>query len=42
MRECVYTVLMAILTFIPCNFGESTCVYDGDNAYLERPDVYFR
>jgi hypothetical protein len=37
----VYLVIITIMTFIPCSFGDS-CVYTTDGSYLERPEVYFR
>ena len=34
---------MPILTFIPCSFGASACVFSNQaQAFMERPEVYFQ
>lgn len=40
---CLVTVVLIILSFIPCDFGVKGCVFDDDsNPFMELPRVYFR
>lgn len=40
---CIVTILITILSYIPCGFGEKGCVYDDDNnAFMELPRVFLR
>ena len=36
-------ILISIVSFIPCPFGVSGCVYNDQNeAFLEQPLMFFR
>ena len=38
----LYIFLLPILTFIPCTFGASACVFNHEAfPFFERPEVYF-
>ena len=38
-----YIFLLPILTFIPCSFGASACVFSNQaQAFMERPETYFQ
>lgn len=40
---CILTVLLTVLSFIPCSFGVKGCVYEEDGrAFMELPLVYAR
>lgn len=37
------TIITTILSFIPCHFGEKTCVFDSeDQPFIELPFVFFK
>jgi hypothetical protein len=37
----IILVIVTILSFIPCHFGDKTCVFDNkDQAYIELPSVF--
>jgi hypothetical protein len=36
-------VVLIVVSFIPCSFGNDACVLTDDgSSYLERPEIYFR
>ena len=40
---CAYFVILPIISYIPCSFGESACVFDLHSLpFLESPLAYFR
>ena len=40
---CILTVVLTILSFVPCDFGVKGRVFDpNDNAFMELPFVYLR
>lgn len=40
---CLLTVVLTILSFIPCDFGVKGCVFDAEsNPFMELPLVYLR
>ena len=39
----ILTVVLTILSFVPCSFGVKGCVFDqDDNPFMELPLVYLR
>ena len=39
---CFYILVLPIISFIPCTFGESACVFSHEALpYLEKPSTYF-
>lgn len=40
---CLLTIVLIILSYIPCEFGVKGCVYDdNNNPFMELPRVYLR
>jgi len=40
---CLLSIILTILSFIPCDFGVKGCVFDKDsNPFMELPLVYLR